>query len=213
MTLFSAVAVSYPAARPSDEQRTYFEHDVTGSLSDGAVESTSQGILGFMLEMLLENWILDRVVFSTFISDSSPYEPSSVRTFSFGVAGSAGIPLGTSPAPDETTLFIRRQPVVGRTGKILLRGALTMSDLDNVNGKFVLTSAARGFLTARLAGAWVELQSFTPVMIGRSLLSTTYPATPEGTPQVPVKVYDPVPHVRSVVDMNVVGVRTRQVTQ
>jgi len=80
-------------------------------------------------EMHTTNVVYDSVTFSTWNADSEPYNPYGFVTVPLDDVIGKIIPIG-SPLPRNVCLFVRREPVSGRTGKLFFRGALTENNVD-----------------------------------------------------------------------------------
>lgn len=144
---------------------------------------------------------------STWEPDSDPYDPDNLIPKAL-----TGTGLRASDPDDlfdiDYVLKMIREPNSGKPGVINMRGALLDTDVETVSGEFRLlagsplaegNSAFTAYvsgITAAFAAALVE-----HVMIGTPLVSITYPATPEGVKQVPIKNYGP-PIVRGVSAIN-----------
>jgi len=70
---------------------------------------------------------IDRVVISTYAPDSLPYNPDTLATYAYNVAGQRNVTGDLVPL--ETCLFVRRITDFGRSGRILYRGCLFESDV------------------------------------------------------------------------------------
>lgn len=199
--------------RPNDWWTTNMEFDYAGSLSAGEVESAALDFANGLANLLLNNVVIDRVTVSTWQEDSEPYDPANLVVIPIGINGEIAF-LFTAPVDDDIVLFIRKTVTTGRSGKILLRGALTVAMIDVNSGSWFIVPIALDDIQDRVAELWLGLSNqFNPILIGRSLLETILPATPAGQKQVPIKVYTTVPVERNVVGLVAAGVTERQDTQ
>lgn len=81
--------------------------------------------------------VIDRVVVSTYVPDSQPYNPNALATFSYNQNGQRNVSGDVLPL--EACLYVRRVTYFGRNGRLLYRGALAEADVG--------TNALRGVLT------------------------------------------------------------------
>jgi len=87
--------------------------------------------------------IIDRITISTYVPDSQPYNPNTLATFPFSVPGTRT--LSSDATPLEICLFVRRNTVFGRDGRLLYRGCLNESEVGTLGLRPVLTSSAVSF--------------------------------------------------------------------
>lgn len=198
--------------RPSDFWTTRWEMVAIGGPIGSAAENAALDGATALTSLLLDNVIIDRVVLSTVEPDGAIYDPTTVKVISLGLQGTHPI-LVSNPVDDDIILFIRKNVVSGRTGKMQLRGALAVNMLTTYAGAWKLTNGAKAELTNRLEplSDWVSDNQIS--LIGYPLLQTIYPATPEGAKQKPIKVYTDIPIVRRVTSLDLVGPNERQDTQ
>lgn len=199
--------------RPSDDWSTILEHEVDVDIDSPVIQEIADSMVAGLQEIYLNNVFIDRVAVSTWVADSEPYDPGTVRSISYGVSGLRPFLL-TNPVADDLTLFIRKGSSEGRNGKMQLRGTLTIADVTSESGSWVIEPLALSdYLSNVEAMATIFGSVNNPVMIGVSLLDTVYPAVGAGVKQVPVKVYSETPYIRFVESFTLVGPRTRQVSQ
>lgn len=199
--------------RPSDEWTCNIEMDYAGAIDAGEVESAALGMAAGLADILLENVVIDRIVASTWLEDSAPYDPSTLRVIPIGINGTKEF-LFTSPVDDDLVLFIRKSVSTGRSGKIMLRGVLTTAEIDVDSGSWYIVPLALATIEGLVASFFSELTNqFNPILIGRSLVDTILPAVAEGVKQIPIKVYSAIPVLRFVSGLVVAGVTERQDTQ
>lgn len=200
--------------RPTEQWTLNLEYDLPDIISGPSITNVSNGIATGLSDFLLENVVIDRAVWFTWIPDSEPYDPDAVRTIPYGILGTRDIGGLTSPADDDIVLYMRKTVTTGLSGRIQLRGRVLVSDLIATQGSWALNPAVVLDYTTDVSAFWDQLSLVAPpVLIGQALLETIYPATAEGVKQVPVKVYQTEPTVRIVTDLVMVGPTERQDTQ
>jgi hypothetical protein len=88
----------------------------------------------------LSGIVIDRVAISTYVPDSQPYNPNTLAVFPFSVNATR---TGTGSAlPLEMCLFVRRNVVFGRDGRLLYRGCLTDTQVSTSSLRAILLPAA-----------------------------------------------------------------------
>lgn len=199
--------------RPSDEWTCNIEMDYDGAIDAAEVEGAALSMAAGLADILLTNVVIDRIVASTWLEDSAPYNPSSLRVIPIGINGTKDFLL-TQPVDDDLVLFIRKTVSTGRSGKILLRGVLTTAEINIDSGSWYIVGSALSDIEDLVGSFFTNLSTqFNVILIGRSLLSITYPACAEGVKQVPIRNYTTIPVTRFVSSLVVVGVTERQDTQ
>ena len=199
--------------RPTEEWTHTLEYDYAGELAAGEAEVIGLDLVEGLQNLLLENVQIDRVVLSTWEQDGQPYDPSKLRVIPVGLFGAVEF-LTDEPVDDDLVLYMRKSVSTGRAGKIQLRGGLLEGDIDVDNGSWVLETSSRAAINARMDLYWEAANNNgTVCLIGAPLVSTTYPATPEGVKQIPILNYATTPSLRQVNDVVLVGVTERQDTQ
>lgn len=199
--------------RPSDEWTCNIEMDYDGAIDAAEVEGAALSMAAGLADILLTNVVIDRIVASTWLEDSAPYNPSSLRVIPIGINGTKDFLL-TQPVDDDLVLFIRKTVSTGRSGKILLRGVLTTAEINVDSGSWYIVGSALSDIEDLVGSFFTNLSTqFNVILIGRSLLSITYPACAEGVKQVPIRNYTTIPVTRFVSSLVVVGVTERQDTQ
>jgi hypothetical protein len=88
----------------------------------------------------LSGAVIDRVAISTYVPDSQPYNPNTLAVFPFSVNGTRTGPGNVLAL--ETCLFVRRNVVFGRDGRLLYRGCLTDGQVSTNSLRATLTPAA-----------------------------------------------------------------------
>jgi hypothetical protein len=87
----------------------------------------------------LSGVVIDRVTISTYVPDSQPYNPNTLAVFPFSVNATR---VGSGSAlPLEMCLFVRRNVVFGRDGRLLYRGCLTDTQISTSSLKAILLPA------------------------------------------------------------------------
>lgn len=199
--------------RPSDEWTCNIEMDYDGAIDAAEVEGAALSMAAGLADILLTNVVIDRIVASTWLEDSAPYNPSSLRVIPIGINGTKDFLL-TQPVDDDLVLFIRKTVSTGRSGKILLRGVLTTAEINVDSGSWYIVGSALSDIEDLVGSFFTNLSTqFNVILIGRSLLSITYPACAEGVKQVPIRNYTTIPVTRFVSSLVVVGITERQDTQ
>jgi len=84
---------------------------------------------------------IERAVVSTYVRDSTPYNPSSFTSVPVGVQGTNG--GGGKSLSIEYCTFVRRSVESGRTGKLLYRGSLAEEWVTTQGLRAVLTDQYR----------------------------------------------------------------------
>jgi hypothetical protein len=213
MALYQMRAFMNYDVRPSDDWTSSIEYDIDGSIDSSAVEDTAMSFATGLQAMLLENVVIDRIVVGTWLPDGTPYDPSTLRVIPLGLPGLVEFILG-SPVDDDLTVFIRKAVSMGRAGKFFLRGCLTTTMISSASGSWILDGGAETAVPLAISDFYGAARSVTEVkLIGVSFIDWTYPATPEGTKQVPVPNYEEEPVVRAVSDFVFASLRERQDTQ
>jgi len=85
--------------------------------------------------------IIDRAVVSTYVRDSTPYNPSAFTSIPIGLPGNNS--GGGESISIEYCTFIRRSVESGRTGKLLYRGSLAEDWVTTQGLRAVLTPTYR----------------------------------------------------------------------
>jgi len=134
------VLVVQRAPSPGDDHLWVNRHEITsaaGLLGDAdAVNAVATAFRTFHQNVMLQGFIVDRIVLSTYGPDL-PWPPgfSSVPGPWPGQRSS-----GSEPLPLECALLVRRNVLRGRDGKFFLRATLTRNDVDrfgNVYGNLL----------------------------------------------------------------------------
>lgn len=93
----------------------------------------------FEAEIHLVGVRVDRVVISTWVEDSDPYNAN--EFVSYDTQKNALRSAGSDPLPLEFTMFVRKSVSLGRYGKVFYRGVLREEDVASSGGKAFLVNA------------------------------------------------------------------------
>ncbi len=107
----------------------------------GDLQNAALAIQEWERSLHLTDVLFDRLTISTWLSDSVPYNGDEFAVVTNVVSGTrlaSGDPLGL-----ENCLFIERQPLAGRTGKIYLRRCLGEGDITAPAGRTSLNNPLR----------------------------------------------------------------------
>jgi hypothetical protein len=211
MPRYLSRTIYYPDARPSDASTINLEWDGPLEIDDPLVETSVNLIVTEIANGLFTPIFIDHTTFGTWVEDGTPYDPETLRTFNHGFYGTKA--LGVSSLLDDTiALFVRKNVASGRSGKFFFRWALRFVDVVATAGSWALDSGARTVIDGWLAALFTAFEDspIIPSLIGQSLVSITYPATPEGVKQVPEYNYAPNEVSRRVTGLVAVGPRERQ---
>jgi hypothetical protein len=200
-------------SRPSDDWTMNLGYDHFGTLADSVIDFQTLEAVNALQPFLLDNVIIDRFVWSTWVPDSAPYDPDAVRVIPIGLPGDRTFTL-TSPVDDDLAYLIRKTVELGKAGRIYLKGALLTANVTAEGGAWTLVDGVVDDFEDWVLGLYNGLGSEMPhCLVGVSLLSTTYPATPEGVKQVPVKTYQTEPTIRGVTNLVGLAPTERQARQ
>jgi hypothetical protein len=108
-----------------------------------ALEFLASRIVELERGLHLSGAIIDRVAISTYVPDSQPYNPNTLAIFPFSVPGTRTGP--GSVLALEACLFVRRNVIFGRDGRLLYRGCLTDQQVSSSALRAVLLPAAVTF--------------------------------------------------------------------
>lgn len=211
MTAIVMKAYVHPVGRPMEELTSEVEYNPEiERLDDTIVTNIATNARDAYRDMLLEEYVLNRFVFSFWESDSEVYDPLNSRTIPINLPGTRVLG-GATPVDETVGLFIIREVAYGRSGRFIFKGYLRNNEITFQDGSWVLTSTGAADAATNVAAFWDNLSVVeTPIMIGRSQTSIFYPATPEGEKQIPVRQYAAEPHIRPVLNLVVGGVREHQ---
>jgi hypothetical protein len=108
-----------------------------------ALEFLATRIVELERGLHLSGAIIDRVAISTYVPDSQPYNPNTLAVFPFSVPGTRTGP--GSVLALEMCLFVRRNVIFGRDGRLLYRGCLTDQQVSSSGLRAVLLPTAVTF--------------------------------------------------------------------
>jgi len=119
-----------------------YEVEAIQDISNPAVslEALVTRIVNLERPLHVSSVIIDRVTVSTYVPDSLPYNPNTLATFPFSVFCTRQ--FTTEALPLEMCLFVRRNVVLGRDGRLLYRGCLSEGDVTERGLRPVLTDTA-----------------------------------------------------------------------
>jgi len=118
-----------------------------------SLEALVTRIVALERPLHLSGVVIDRVTVSTYVPDSLPYNPNTVATFPISTNGTRQA-QGES-LPLELCLFVRRNVVLGRDGRLLYRGCLTENDMSASTLRPLLTSSSVGALQG-IINSWTS---------------------------------------------------------
>lgn len=104
--------------------------------------TAAQAIVEFEKTIHQDTVFFDRVVVSTWVDDGVAYDPESFTTIPLTGAGLVASPVAAEVLPLQVALFVRRDTLSGRTGKVFYRGCLGEDDVSGRFGTIALTNAA-----------------------------------------------------------------------
>lgn len=199
-----------PIERPLDDNTINLEYDYNESLASVEIDEQTNALVGALAAAMLDFAEIDRVVWSTWIPDSSPYDPDFVRTIPVGLPGLRTFTL-TTPVDDDLSILIRKITATGRNGNIHLPFCTTVGNVLAEAGSWTFNPLDVSDFETIVTTLETALSAILPcALIGVSLLSITYPATPEGVKQVPIRTYQTSPTVRLVSGLQLVAPTERQ---
>lgn len=111
--------------------------------STQAVEQLAASFVSLEVPIHIEGVMIDRLVVSTYVPDGRPYDPETFITVPYSISGTRQPPAEVLPL--ELALFVRRDTVTGRDGRLLYRGCLTEADMSAGAFRPALTSPAQNF--------------------------------------------------------------------
>ena len=92
-----------------------------------AIESLVSAFAALEQSLHINGVVIDRAVFSTYVRDGEPYNPSSFTTIPLSLNGQRSATSDVLPL--EMSLFVRRNTATGRDGRLLYRGCLLEGDM------------------------------------------------------------------------------------
>jgi hypothetical protein len=113
--------------------------DITDPISaSNALKALADTIRDFEVSILVDSFVFDRVVLSTYVPDGVPYNPYSFVSVPYNKAGDYYVP-GATPLPLQFAVLVKRQVNYGRQGNLLLRGAANVQDVQISSGGAVIS--------------------------------------------------------------------------
>lgn len=116
--------------------------------STAVLDEVAQVIVNWERRLHLTSVLFTRYVVSTWVADTEPYNGDEFLAVPINLTGTV-VPTG-DPLGLNQCLFIERQPVGGRTGKLYLRGCLTEQNVEAVSGRTNLLNAFRDAINTDL---------------------------------------------------------------
>lgn len=146
--------------------RTTLEYASANAANLGPTEyaALANALVAPFQEVLLTDYVLDRIVCGSYLEDGAIYNPNS---FVVREVNATGLRPGASAAlPLSQTLKIRKQAAVGRSGNMQIRGCLQANDLVEAFGVTTISNSAKTEFDAILAQfrARAEAIGFNMVM-------------------------------------------------
>jgi len=125
------------------------------TLANDALFALAEAIKSFEVSILVDDFVFDRIVMSTYVPDSNPYNPYSFISFSYSVPGDYYIP-STTPLPLQFAALVKRRVGFGRQGNLLYRGVAHVQDVTISSGGATISpvrlnalrTAVSNFMTA-----------------------------------------------------------------
>lgn len=174
--LFSVrVIMQQPAITPVRWANTW-EVQANEGATETDLETFMVSLAEFHRQLLRSYFLVERVVASTLVPDSTPYNPDNLFVLERATVGAVS---GGELEPLTTCLFIKRQTSSGRLGNLLIRGYLGESDTSTSgSGTVGLTSfsatqiAVDGAIDASSLDNYFDAgeANFTIVMAGTSVV-------------------------------------------
>lgn len=110
--------------------------------------------------------VFDRAVVSTYVRDSTPYNPETFTTLPLTGQGQNDLGQG-EPVSLEHCLFVRRVTEAGRPGKLLYRGCLTEGGVTTIDLRAHITPGFVTTLQGRLNtwyASWLQQDAWRLVL-------------------------------------------------
>lgn len=107
----------------------------SGDLTE--LTAMADAMIGFHVQVSYNYVYADEITVSSWEPDSHPYNPLGFVTFPLNQVGARAIG-GDSPMPLRQTLFLKRAVTSGLLGKLFLRGALSLPDMEYQDGEWGL---------------------------------------------------------------------------
>jgi hypothetical protein len=110
-------------------------------------------------EFHLNTVLFDRVVISTYIPDGQPYNPVTFTSFPYAVLGLAGLTADQLPA--DACLYVRRNALFGRDGRLLYRGCLHEGFAEGGFPRHTITTTRQGQIQGAFNSWYAAFRSNT----------------------------------------------------
>ncbi len=117
--------------------------EVSGGLdtTQELLDDIADGLALFHKALLLEQYMVEKVVISTLAADGQPYDPETFAVREVGLSGTRGA-AGSQPYTLNACLLVKKSVAYGRSGSLLLRGMLTEAEVDGSTGLVKLANVA-----------------------------------------------------------------------
>lgn len=151
--LFVLRVIKHLASNPDRRWANTYEFRATVAGSTDELLALGTALVEYEADMSFSTVEFDRLIISTWVPDSKPYDPESFISTSLTLAG--GRTAGTDMQPLTMALSIARQAPAGRFGHIFMRAALEEADTVAPAGKSILVnrSVHQGRLNTALSDA------------------------------------------------------------
>lgn len=173
--------ISNPAVRWRNTYEAFF--DEGSSPTSSALEDLAEKLLAFEKIIHLTGVQFVQTTISTYVQDSTPYDPESFITIPHPADTVGERTIGAAQPLDLTAAFyVRRQVPTGRQGKIFYRGVLGENDVEAPAGAMRLSNVAS--MQTLLDGALNTSELFAyfyPSATGMLMLSMTSTPSPGNT--------------------------------
>jgi hypothetical protein len=123
------------------------------------IDTLSNIFKSFERSVLHARYTFDRIVFSTYVEDSKPYNPYTFVSVPVNLPGQYNLASATA-LPLELCTLVKRSVPFGRQGNILYRGIVVASDAD-------IGSAGTTIKSARLQQIQQAVDSFLAALQGQ----------------------------------------------
>lgn len=117
-----------------------YELQTAAAATSTDLDDAADKLVAFEKAMHHDTVVFRRAVISTYVADGAPYNPLSFVSKSLTGAGSIASPAAALVLPLQVALFIRRDVLAGRAGKLMFRQALGEGDVEGRFGQVRLTS-------------------------------------------------------------------------
>lgn len=111
------------------------EYIVSSDIDEDGAALIAGNVVGAFQAILINQYVVEKVVVSTYTPDGRPYNPDSFVTFPFNLVGLRSR-FGETPVDLAVCLRLDKRASSGRSGRMLLRGVLHEGMLTTVGGKY-----------------------------------------------------------------------------